>query len=566
MPQVKPLLAPRFAPGLTLVVLVGPLVFGLAGTLLPAFGYLPALGGNRFTLSAFVELFARPGLFRSVLLSFSAGIVTTAFAYLIVVLFVAGWAGTRTFSRLQLLVSPLLSVPHAAAAFGLAFLIAPSGLLLRIVSPWLTGLTRPPDWLIVHDPLGLVMIAGLVVKEVPFLFLVTLAALPQVRLEEARRLTASLGFGRVSGFCYVLLPAVYGQIRLAVYAVVAYASSVVDVAVILGPALPPPLPVRLIEWMNAPQLSMRFTASAGAMVQLAVTLAALAAWFAFERLAGAVGRWLCMGGVRFRRDVWLRRAGLFLLVLSAVTVFAGIAVLALWSLAGLWQFPHALPARFTGGNWMRSLPEIAGPLKTTVLVGIASTAIAVVLTIGCLEREVETGRGGGRRALLLIYLPLIVPQISFVFGLQVLGIVTGVDASLAALVGTHLIFVLPYVFLSLSDPWRAYDRRYEIVAAGLGHSRLRTLFRVRLPMLMRAVLAAAAVGFAVSVGQYLPTVLIGAGRLTTVTTEAVALASGGNGRVIGVYAFLQAVLPFVGFALASLVPAVAYRNRRAMRS
>ena len=75
---------------------------------------------------------------------------------------------------------------------------------------------------------------------------------------------------------------------------------------------------------------------------------------------------------------------------------------------------------------------------------------------------------------------------------------------------------------------------------------LTTLLRVRMPMLLRAILTAAAVGFAVSVGLYLPTLLIGAGRLTTITTEAVALASGGNRRVIGVYAFLQIGLAGAG--------------------
>ena len=118
---------------------------------------------------------------------------------------------------------------------------------------------------------------------------------------------------------------------------------------------------------------------------------------------------------------------------------------------------------------------------------------------------------------------------------------------------------------SLSDPWRAYDRRFEAVAAGLGKHRLATLWRVRMPMLLRAILTAAAVGFAVSVGQYLPTLLVGAGRLTTVTTEAVALASGGNRRVIGVYAFVQLVLPALGFLVATAVPALIFRNRRALR-
>ena len=89
--------------------------------------------------------------------------------------------------------------------------------------------------------------------------------------------------------------------------------------------------------------------------------------------------------------------------------------------------------------------------------------------------------------------------------------------------------------------------------------------RVRLPMLARPALTAAAVGFAVSVGQYLPTLLVGAGRWPTVTTEAVALASGGDRRLIGVHAFVQMLLPFLGFMIATLVPALLFARRRDMR-
>ena len=250
---------------------------------------------------------------------------------------------------------------------------------------------------------------------------------------------------------------------------------------------------------------------------------------------------------------------------SAAVVFGGIAVLALWSVSGLWQFPDALPSSFSLRSWMQALPRMRDPLVTTLAVAGLSTLIAVLLTILCLEREFDTGRGRGSGALLLIYLPLIVPQISFMFGLQVLSIWLHVDASFGALVLAHLVFVLPYVFLSLSDPWRAHDRRHDLIAAGLGMSRTRTLLRIRLPMLTRAILSAAAVGFSVSIGQYLPTVLIGAGRLTTVTTEAVALASGGNRRAIGVYAFMQILLPFIAFSIATGLPGLVFRNRRGLR-
>jgi len=92
----------------------------------------------------------------------------------------------------------------------------------------------------------------------------------------------------------------------------------------------------------------------------------------------------------------------------------------------------------------------------------------------------------------------------------------------------HVVFVLPYVFLSLGDPFRKWDTRHATIAAALGAPPRRTCGAIRLPMLLAPVLTAAAVGFGVSVGQYLPTLLIGGGRVQTLTTEAVALASGGN--------------------------------------
>ncbi len=554
----------RLGPPAAILLLSGPILAGLAGTMLPAFGYLPALGGETFSLDPLRELAAVPGIAGSALLSLKAGLVSAALSLGVVMLFVAAWAGTSAFSRVQHLISPLLSVPHAAAAFGFAFLIAPSGLLVRFISPELTGWQRPPDLLVVNDPMGLSLIAGLVVKEIPFLLLVTLAALPQVPLARTRQLAASLGYGRIAGFLYCLWPLIYRQIRLPVFAVIAFGSSVVDVAVILGPSTPPTLAVRLVGWMNDPELSMRFLASAGALLQLGVSAVAILAWLVVERIGAFVLRAFCMDGRRLRRDAALRWLAFGLMLGSALTVFAGLGALAIWSVAGLWQFPDALPRTISLKTWIATAPRVAEPLAVTLAAGLISTVIALTLALLCLLREDETGRRG-RRAASLIYLPLIVPQAAFLFGLHLLLLLGGVGASLWALVFVHLVFVMPYVFLSLSDPWRAFDRRYEAIAAGLGRSRAQTFWRVRLPMLARPVLTACAVGFAVSVGLYLPTVLIGAGRLTTITTEAVALASGGNRRVIGVYAFLQMLLPLAGFAVATLVPALLFRRFRAMR-
>lgn len=556
----------RHIPALTLFVLIGPVLAGLLGALLPSFGILSTLGGTEPTLAYFHEVLHTPGVIRSSILSLVVGLTTTAISLAIVMTLIAGWQGTRFFKVLQSLLSPLLSVPHAAAAFGLAFLIAPSGWLMRLFSPWATGISRPPDWLIVNDPLALSMMAGLIAKEIPFLLLVSLAALPQSEARRKAHLASTLGYGPITGFFKTTFPLVYRQIRLPVLAVLAYATSVVDVAIILGPTTPPPLSVRLLQWMNDPEITERFKASAGAQMQLCVTAGALLIWFVGERLVKHFGVRAIATGRRQNADRTIRKLIAVLAVLSSAMVLAGIAVLGIWSIAGFWRFPNALPNSFTLDIWMRQGMGLETPLHNTLLIGVAATVIAVGLTLACLEQEARSGKTATSRALLLLYVPLIVPQVSFLFGLEVLALQLGGKAHLSSVVLTHVIFVLPYVYLSLADPWRAWDHRYAAVAFGMGHGPNTVFWRVRLPMLLSAVLTAAAVGFAVSIGQYLATLLIGGGRFPTITTEAVALASGGDRRVIGVYALIQAALPFVGFGLAIFVPSILYRNRRALKA
>ena len=191
--------------------------------------------------------------------------------------------------------------------------------------------------------------------------------------------------------------------------------------------------------------------------------------------------------------------------------------------------------------------------------------LAGLLVLGCLETEAATGRTGGNRALLILYLPLLVPQVAFLFGLQFLAILLNLDGMTVSVMAAHLVFILPYMFLSIADPYRRFDTRVLQVAAGLGLGFWRRLFQVRLPMMIGPILTMLAMGIAVSIGQYLPTLLIGTGRVPTLTTEAVALSAGGDRRALAVAASLQALLPFVAFWIALAVPAFLARRRRGMQ-
>jgi len=553
-------------PIVTLLAMLGPVVAGLWGTVLPAFGHLPVAGFDGPSLDALRMLATTPGIGAAARISVTTGLLATGISVLIVVLITGGWSGTPAFQVLERVLSPLLAVPHAAAAFGLAFLIAPSGWIVRLVSPGLTGWDRPPDVLILNDPYGLAMTAGLIIKEVPFLLLMTIAALGQVQQRRSLLVAQALGYGRLTGWLKAVFPRVYAQIRLPVYVVLAYSMSVVDVAVILGPTTPPPLSVLIVKWMGDPDLGMRLLAAAGALLQLALVVAALSVWRIGEFIVARIGlSWVIRGG-RGRLDGAIRPLGLGAGALTAALIFAGLGGLLVWSFAGFWSFPNALPDSFSLRTWMRHGPDTGGAFGETFIVAMTATGLALMLVLGCLEAEHRSGRKITSRGLWLLYLPLLVPQTTFLPGLQTLLLGLGADVGRGPVIAAHLVFVLPYVFLSLGDPYRAWDGRNGVTAAALGASPNRVFWQVRLPMLTRPVLVAIAVGLSVSVGQYLPTLLIGGGRVSTLTTEAVALASGGDRRAIAVYGLAQTAAALVPFALALIIPALVWRNRRGLHA
>jgi putative thiamine transport system permease protein len=556
----------RWAPVLTVAAFGLPIAAGLLGTALPAFGVMPAIGADRFGLQPWRDLLDHPGFGSALQLTLVTGLLTTLLAVLAAMGLAAVMQQRPWGQRIGTWIAPVLAAPHSALAIGLAFLLAPSGWLVRLLSPGLTGWELPPDVSTVGHPSGWALVVGLLVKEVPYLVLMTLGALNQVNAQPYLAAARSLGYAPVQAWLKVLLPLVYPQIRLPVYAVLAFSLSVVDVSMILGPGNPPTLAVLAVHWFADPDLQRVLPASAAALLLLLVVAASIAAWHLLERMVVAGGRGWIARGQRDGPLGWTAAiASAACALLFVATVLAGASLL-LWSFAQQWRYPAALPTAWTMANWLRQGSAAWQPLLHTLAIGACATALAALLVIACLENEAQRGsataRGWSARSLWLLYMPLLVPQVAFLFGVQVLLVRTRLDATLLAVVWSHLVFVLPYFFLSLADPWRAFDTRYARTAASLGASKGRVFWRIKLPILLKPTLIACAVAFAVSVGQYLPTLFAGSGRVATLTTEAVTLASGADRRVTAVWAVLQALLPFVAFAGAILLPRWLHPQRR----
>jgi len=560
-------------PWLTAVLFILPVLMGVTGTWLPAFGYLPDIGATAFTFSPWQQILDYPGTTSALRISLVTAWGAAVLSLLISCALLAYSWNSSGLRWLRRSLPALLGVPHAAFAIGMMALLAPAGWIMKLLSPWATGLESPALFSLVNDSHGFSLLLILTLKELPFVLFMSLAALSQMPVERTQHVCRSLGYSDAAAWWRVLIPQLLPRLRLPLFAVLAYGLSVVDMALIAGPNTPPSFAVLIDRLFNHPDITMRLPGSAGASLLLLLTGLSLLLWYLLER--GGL-RWIASRASAGRRgrlhpqlhQPFTQFMNLFASLLPAVTV-AAFAVLMLWSFSFRWSFPDALPSSYSLQFWLRGWEQLREPLWLTLITGVAAALIGMVLVVACLEHEVTLRRRTGSEPrinlLWLIYVPLITPQISFLFGIQQGLLQINAWGNWLSLVWIHLVFVIPYLFLSLSGPYRSFDDRYLRQATSLSGSEWRALWQVKWPMLLKPLLYVAALGFAVSVSQYLATLYIGAGRLSTITTETVAIASGGDRRLIGVYSLFQWLLPLLIYSCALLIPYLCFRQRKGMQ-
>ncbi len=539
MPIARPPFPRHHFVALALLALVAvPLLWSVWGAVLTA-----------FDAAAWRDLQHDTQAPRALAMSLWTGVASSALAVAATAWVLSRSVGQRGGARLVRLLGPMLAVPHAAFAIGLVLLVAPSGWLLRALSPWATGFAAPPPWVTTQDPWGLGLIVVLTFKEVPFLLWTAMAHLqrPDVaqRLQRELQLAHTLGYSTSAAWWRVGWPQLWPRLATPMLAVLAYSLTVVDVALVIGPTSPPTLAVLTWQWLQDANPATNAQGAAAAwLLGAALCLCAGAAWLA-TRLRLWRARWVrgVPSTARLRATaptwpaLWLL-AGVYLAVLLALVV---------GSVFGYWPFPALLPTSWTGDAW-QSVWGSRRTVFTTVWLGLTSALAALLWVVAWLELAPPRWHAP-LRALLLV--PLVLPAVLWVVGLHRLALDWGLDARGPGVWLAHTLATLPYVWMALQGAYNGFDARMWHVSASLGHGRWVFLLRIKWPLLRAALGASFAVGFAVSVAQYLPTLYVGAGRFATVTTEAVNLAAGAQRALTAAYAWLQWLLPVLVFGVAA---------------
>ena len=528
----------RVALGLPLILLF---VFPLSASVFFALGGL-------FDAAGWTALLAHPQVWPALQLSLSTGLVSTGISLFVALLIVSGLYQTKLWPRLSSQVGAMLAVPHLALAVGISFLIMPSGFIARVIAVFV-GWAVPPNWVTTHDPYGLALIACSVIKETPFLIWILASILSSEDVLRnfvgQRAVALSLGHDLKSVWARIYLPQILPKILWPLLVVFTYSATVVDMALVIGPTQSPTLAMIVWSDINDAQVLHNARGGVGAIfLSLAVALAALFIW-SIAKVLAARRTWLTVGpSFKNATRLFLSR----ILVLKFIAIYTlTIVTLILLSFATLWPFPFLWPQTLNAAAWLRVWGNPSA-LITSLLLAFATTATAFGLIVVWMESQ---PKAHDKIVLVLSATALGLPAILVSLGQYRAFLHVGLDGTAAGLFLAHLIPVTAYMFIVLAGPYRSFDPRWRFSASGLLASFARFFWVVKLPLLKAPLLAASAIGFAVSFSQYVPAQLIAAGRFSTLPMEAVTLTSGTNRPLSAAFALLLMLPTLLVFSAAA---------------
>ena len=128
----------------------------------------------------------------------------------------------------------------------------------------------------------------------------------------------------------------------------------------------------------------------------------------------------------------------------------------------------------------------------------------------------------------MLMLPVIVPPLCVAMGLHLWFIKLGLAETFIGVVLVHLTFCLPYSIFVMWGVFSNYNPDYESQARSLGANPWKIILRVMLPLTLPGIMVAGLFSFLLSWSQYLSTLIIGGGRITTLPILLFALMGSGD--------------------------------------
>lgn len=144
-------------------------------------------------------------------------------------------------------------------------------------------------------------------------------------------------------------------------------------------------------------------------------------------------------------------------------------------------------------------------LKNSLIVAFASTLVSTLfgtMTALAMERYEFFGKLGLDA---LLYLPIIIPEISMAVMLLLFFILARIPLGITTIIISHIAFNISFVTVVVRARLAGMDRQLEEAAQDLYANELKTFWHVTLPLMMPGILAGALMAFTLSLDDFVIT-------------------------------------------------------------
>ncbi len=443
-----------------------------------------------FSLQAFVDLIARPTIYRSAWFTLWQALLSTA------VTLVLGLPAAYLFARYEFPGRRLL----------LSLITIPFVLPTVVVASAFIALTE--GWLDIDAPIPVVIAAHAFFN---YAVVVRTVSAAWSNLDPSLEHAASvLGAGPMRVMRTITLPRLRAPITAAAAIVFLFTFTSFGVVLILGKGRLRTLEVetylQTVQMLNLP------VAAALAIVQLVFVTTAL---FAYSRIHPT------QSSLRTNRRMPINRSSLPLASFNLIVI----ATLLALPLVALVERSLRIGSGY-GFDHYRSL-LVAGSIGSPAdairnSLGFAGVALALAVTVGALAAAVVAYGRGRRSARLfdsLLMLPLGTSAVTIGFGFLV-ALDQPIDLRTWWLLVpiSHSLVALPLVVRTVAPVMASIPVQLREAAATLGASPARVWTRIDLPIVWRSWLVAAGFAFAISIGEFGATSFIARPATTTMPT------------------------------------------------
>lgn len=164
-------------------------------------------------------------------------------------------------------------------------------------------------------------------------------------------------------------------------------------------------------------------------------------------------------------------------------------------------------------------PDWLDATYRSLIVAVTTGILATILGTGAAYALAFAELYGRSFILLVLLLPMIIPQMIFAIGLFRLLSNLGLVGTLSGLTLGHTAIALPYVLVTMLAVFKTYDTRLDQAAWTLGADRWRALYRIMIPQIYDGLIASFLFAFVTSFDNLTVSLFVSGGLSSTLPRQ-----------------------------------------------